>query len=294
MYRPRLFFLIGAIFCLFLSISIIHQDCKAATIGVLAKRGKQKAIQKWTPLAEYLTKKTGEKFTLLPLAFDEIFSAVALRKIDYILVNPGYYVVLNKTYGVKAIASLKNIRNGKALSKFGGVIFARKDGSIKKLSDIKGKRFMCVKMNSFGGAQMAFKHMIDKGLNPFRDTDLVEGGTHDNVVYAVRDKKVEVGTVRSDTLERMEMEGKITMKSFRVIDKVIDDFPFVHSTNLYPEWPFAALSTASSKINNKVYRALLAIKSSDDVAIKAKIAGWTNPLDYSSVENCLNSVRNAP
>ena len=48
------------------------------------------------------------------------------------------------------------------------------------------------------------------------------------------------GTVRTDTMERMEAEGKIKISDFKIINQMKDNFPFVHSTPLYPEWPIAA------------------------------------------------------
>ncbi len=263
-------------------------------LGVLAKRGKAKANKKWKPLVEYLSKTTGKKFVLLPLSFDAIEPAVKNKKIDYLLANPGFYVNLQKKYGLSALTTMLNSRQGKALNKFGGVIFVKADSPVQALPQLKGKKFMCVKMSSFGGAQMGFRHLIEKGINPFKDfTGLKEGFKHDNVVISVKNGLVDAGTVRSDTLERMDAEGKIRMSDFRVLDRVSDDFPFVHTTVLYPEWPFAALPHTDSGLNARVKKALLNLSKDDPAAKAAKIAGWTEPLDYSPVAKCLEVVAKA-
>ena len=60
--------------------------------------------------------------------------------------------------------------------------------------------------------------MKERGIDPYLDfTRLEFGGTHDAVVYAVRDGRVDAGSARTDTLERMDSEGKINIKDFRVI-----------------------------------------------------------------------------
>ncbi len=294
-FNKKLMFLLS-IFCLILcSFPSLSLAGKTFKVGVLAKRGKPKAMEKWSAHMKYLSAKTGHDFILVPLAFDEIFSSVSLRKIDFILTNPGFFVVLHKKFGVKAIASLVNYRQGMPLNRFGGVIFTRNDSSIEKSRDLRDTSFMCVKMTSFGGAQMAFKHFLDRGINPFEDfRKLLEGGTHDAVVYAVRDGIVEAGTVRSDTLERMAAEGKIRLKDFRIIDRVKDSFPFIHSTVLYPEWPFASLKFTNPEIVQAVSQALRAMKPNDQAARRAKIAGWSAPLNYKPVSECLRAVKNAP
>jgi len=256
-------------------------------LGVLAKRGKEKAVNQWKPFTEYLGKATGLPFQLVPLSFKEIEPAIKDKKVDYILANSAIYVDQEQKFGIKVLASLLNLRMGKALNQFSGVIFVKKDSPIKKIGDIKGKTFMCVKKSSFGGGQMAFRHLIENGINPFKETVLMEGRKHDNVVMAVQAGMVDVGTVRSDTFERMEAEGKIKMSDFRIIDQAKDDFPFVHSTVLYPEWPLAFLAHVPADVNTKVKKALLGLKQDNGAAKQAKIAGWTEPLDYAPVAKCL-------
>ncbi len=282
-------------FVLLLIVSFLHPSLLFAEqpikLGVLAKRGATVAKKKWGPLAKYLTEKSGTEVRLIPLSFTGIEPAVKGKKIDYLLANPGFFVDLKKKYGIFALATMLNKRQDKALDRFGGVIFVRADSTINSVKDLKGKKFMCVKKTSFGGGQMAFRHMIERGINPFKDLKLLEGGKHDNVVYMVKKGRVDGGTVRSDTLERMEAEGKIKIKDFKVLDRVDDDFPFLHSTILYPEWPFAALKHVDSTQNQKIKEALLALKKDDPAAKAAKIAGWIEPLDYSPVATCLEIVR---
>jgi ABC-type phosphate/phosphonate transport system substrate-binding protein len=89
---------------------------------------------------------------------------------------------------------------------------------IQHLRDLKGKSFMAVEETSFGGWLMAWREMKEAGLDPYSDfSSLQFGGTHDAVVYAGRDAKVDAGTVRTDTLERMQLEGKINPDDFHVI-----------------------------------------------------------------------------
>ncbi len=264
-------------------------------IGILAKRGAAKCLKKWEKLGKFLSEKTGDTYEIVPLKFTEIEPAVETKKIDYVLANSAFFVVLQKKYGVRSIATLINSRQGKALDKFGGVIFVRKDSPIKTLADIKGKRFDCVKYSSFGGAHMAWRLLLENGIDPKKDcASFTEGKKHDYVVYRVLNKKVDVGTVRTDTLERMEAEGKIKLSDFRIIHKINDDFPFVHSTRLYPEWPMAACPHVSDAAANKTAKALFSMKADDPAAKAAKIVGWEQPADYQPVIDCLKAIKYGP
>jgi two-component system sensor histidine kinase TtrS len=261
-------------------------------IGILAKRGAPKCMKKWGATGAYLNEKTGEKFTIIPLKFTAIEPAVKSGKIDFLLANSAFYVTMKKKHGVKAIATMINAREGKALKQFGGVLFARSDSTIAKLSDIRGKKFMCVKYSSFGGGHMAWRLLVENGINPKTDCDsFIEGKKHDNVVLAVKNGTADVGTVRSDTLERMQEEGKIKISEFKIIHQIKDDFPFVHSTRLYPEWPMAACKNTPDELSKKVANALKKMSKESVAAKNAKIVGWIEPMDYEPVTKCLKTIK---
>ena len=79
-------------------------------IGVLAHRGDQAAVSKWTPTIDYLNEEIpGNEFRLLPLDLHEMSAALAQDKLDFILTNPGNYVDLERKFGVSRITTLKNL-----------------------------------------------------------------------------------------------------------------------------------------------------------------------------------------
>ena len=118
----------------------------------------------------------------------------------------------------------------------------------------------------------------------------MQGGTHDKVVLAIKKGRADVGTVRSDTLERMESEGVIQMKDFRIINQMHDSYPFVHSTRLYPEWPVAACSITNPKLARNVAKALVLLNYSHEAMSAAKVYKWTYPSNYAEVTECLRVI----
>jgi ABC-type phosphate/phosphonate transport system substrate-binding protein len=263
----------------------------AVKIGVLAKRGAEKAMQQWGATGEYLSKRLHRQVEIVPLKFVEIEPALKHKTINFLLANSAFYARFQEEYQLKAICTMVNKKGIFALDKFGGVVFVRKNSRINDLQDIRGKRFMCVKFSSFGGAHMALRLLKESGINPERDcAAFTEGGTHDNVVMAVLNRKTDVGTVRSDTLERMADEGKINMDSFHIINEIKDGFQFVHSTRLYPEWPIAACGNTDAKLARDVAKALILLKSTDKAMKDAKVYSWTYPANYSDVAACLRVI----
>jgi hypothetical protein len=65
------------------------------------------------------------------------------------------------------------------------------------------------------------------------------------------------------------------MDSFRIINEIKDGFQFVHSTRLYPEWPFAACGTTDAKLAREVAKGLILLKSTDKAMVDAKVYGRT-------------------
>ncbi|WP_456473321.1 phosphate/phosphite/phosphonate ABC transporter substrate-binding protein [Desulfolithobacter sp.] len=284
MPKTRIFFTV--IMCLF--FATVCQAGEVVKIGVLAKNGSAKALKKWAATGEYLTAKiSGKTFEIVPLDFDQVFPAISGAEVDFFLVNSSMFVTAKVKYGAEAILTMINSRQGKALTSFGGVIFTNAyNDAVNTLADIKGKKFMAVKKSSFGGWQMAYKELLDAGIDPFQDFASVEfGNKHDNVVFAVQNEVVDVGTVRTDTLERLAASGAIVMEDFKIIaPKKYADFPFVCSTRLYPEWPLAKTAGTDAALVAQVTAALKEMKPDDKAAKAAKIVGWTDPLDYSGVE----------
>lgn len=279
-----------SIFMLLVSIQTVTAE-PTVYIGVLAKRGAEKALQQWGPTADYLSKRLKMDIRVLPLKFTEIEPSLKNLKIDFLLANSAFYARFEEKYGLNAIVTMSNRKSIVALDKFGGVIFTRNGSNIRGLRDIRGKSYMCVKYSSFGGAQMAWRLLLENGIDPKKDcASYLEGKTHDNVVMAVKNGTVDVGTVRSDTLERMEAEGKISMSDFTIINPINDGFPFVHSTRLYPEWPLAACAKATPELKKKVAKALYLLDSKHPAMKASKVYSWTRPAQYSDVTACLRYI----
>ena len=261
-------------------------------IGVLANRGPMQAFKEWKSTADYLSNKTGKNFSVIPLEYDQLPQWTKEKKIDFVLTNSAMYAELNKVYGVQAIATQINQYKDQQLDKFGSLILVRHDSPVEKLSDLKGKSFACASRSAFGGWLMAVRVLRENGIDPDSNFTFVrELKTHDNVVYAVMNGAVDGGSVRTGTLEKMVQEGKVEISNFKFINRIPDDFPLLHSTQLYPEYPMAVCQHVPSDVRSLVSKLLLSLTPSDPAVTNAKIAGWKEPLEYKPVVECLASIK---
>ena len=278
---------------LFSGMSLVPACVQAdeVRIGVLAKRGYEKSLQKWSATAAYLNDSLPQhRFTIVPMKFDDIPLIVKNQMVDFVIVNPGIYVNLSVKYGVRRILTLINeLSDQTSITKFGSVIFTRKDlHEVQYLTDLNNHRVAAVHHTSLGGWIMALREISNAEIETWELASLSFLGTHDAVVNAVLQQDVDVGIVRTDTLERMTLEGKLDMSQLRVIDpRSYEDFPYAVSTPLYPEWPFAQLPHTPQQLAKDVSIALLQLKPEHPAARQALIKGWTIPENYQTVRDLL-------
>lgn len=274
-------------------------DTGTISIGVLAPLGKETCFQQWEPTAAYLKRQLPQfKLQILCLDYDEVDRAVSEKTVDFTITNPSMYVSLEHQYGVSRLSTLKNRSSATSYTQLGGVIFSRADRTdIKTVEDLKGKRFMAVAENSFGGWQVVWRYLKDRGVDPHHDfQELVFGGRHDSVVSAVKNGTVDVGCVRTDTLEHMAKEQKIDLNDFTIVDprEITPAFSFLRTTRLYPEWPLAKARHTGSELAKQVALVMMQMPADSPAARSSRTMGWTIPMDYQEVHDCLRLLKVQP
>jgi diguanylate cyclase (GGDEF)-like protein/PAS domain S-box-containing protein len=276
-----------------------HTKDQLVRIGVLAIRGKVAAAKSWKDTAAHLTGTiAGYRFEIVPLNLDEMERAAKEGALDFVITNTGQYIKLEYLYSVSKLATLRNVKQGRPYSQFGAVIFTRADRSdINSLADLKDRSFMAVKKDAFGGFEMAWYELKKNGFDPFSYFSKLEfsGFPQDNIPFAVLAGDVDAGTVRTDVLERMANAGKFKLSQFKVLNqKQVEDFPFLLSTDLYPEWPFAKCRNTDLDLAKKVQLALLTMDENSPAARSAQSAGWTVALDYSAASRMMKALDIGP
>ncbi len=235
------------------------------------------------------------RFEILPLEFDAFDTALAQQRVDFIILNPAFYIEMEHRHGVSRIATLQNRDfQNRSHTRFGSAIFVREKSPINTLADLRHQRVSAVHPHSLGGWLMGLKRLKESGIN---ESDLILSfeGTHDQVVWRVLSGQADAGGVRSDTLERMAASGVIELSQLRVLEPLaIEGFAFRSSTPLLPEWPFAQAKHTPATLAEKVAIALIRIDSHHPANRAAQIGGWTIPLDYQPVHDLMRTLKRGP
>lgn len=288
---------VSCFFTLYLSVGTCVAD--EIRIGVLAYRGAMAAVDRWQPTADYLSEKIPQHhFQVIPFGLEQLRVAAAQASIDFIITNTGEYVDLEVHFGISRIATLQYKVDDKLETSFGAVIFVRADRTdINTLADLKGKSFMGVKETGFGGFRMAWRELLEHGIEPYKDFSALtfSGFPQGAVATAVKNGNVDAGTFRTGSLERMAKQGKINLQDFRVLNqKPVRNFPLQISTRLYPTWPFAKLKHVSFELAESVASELFKLSSKSKAANAALLNGWTIPLNYQPVHELLMILKVGP
>lgn len=295
--RKNGWFLSVLIFLCCIVIPSVATAQETVKIGVLANVGDVKAQENWQALADYLGQAIPDRqFAIQPIKFSDLYQAMEKKQFDFVIANTAQYVEMEALYGITRIATLRNLGPGGSYTHFGGVIFTRAtEKSIDNLADLATHRVMAVDATSLGGWLCALREMHAAGIEPAKFSSLTYAGNHEGVVNAVMAGQADVGIVRTDTLERMQRDGRVDLQQIKIINQRTDaSFPFLHSTRLYPEWPFAKSQHTEEELGRRVAIALLNMPADSAAATLANSAGWTIPDDYSSVHELFRELKLGP
>jgi ABC-type phosphate/phosphonate transport system substrate-binding protein/DNA-binding CsgD family transcriptional regulator len=280
-----------------LALPVVAQVPAEVHIGVLAFDGAPKALARWQPLARYLDAGIpGYRFKIVPLTHEGLRNRIRKGQLHFVLTNPANYVRLEVSFGATRIATFRSRYRERPLTRFGSVIFTRADSAIKRLADLRGKRFAAVNPEAFGGFLLARKRLLDAGIDTQTDVKpLWLGFPQREIVQAVLQGRADAGTVRTGVLEAMLRDGSLQPDQLRVLgQRTVASFPLLLSTRLYPEWPFSRLPQTDRELARLVTLRLLQMPVDSDVALATHGAGWTIPLDYGDVQQLLRQLQIEP
>ncbi len=239
-------------------------------LGLLPRLNATEMTTMFTPLAEYLSKETGEKVSLVvPKDFDAFKALVSSGQVDMGFANPLVYVQLKKNDASLDPLGLASEKSG---TKFRGIIIVRKDSGIDRVQDLKGRKLIFVEQDSAAAHIFQMLTLSKAGLDVQKDfTKLPFAKKQTNVALAVFNKAADAGGIREDDLEKMK----------EVVD--LARIKVIAYTDYYPNWPLFSTKKMNKAAAEKVKAALLKLKPNSPEAQKAagpaKITGFAPVAD---------------
>ena len=244
----------------------------------------------WSESAQYLsTLFPSHQFVIIPLSFEEMERKIQQNDLDFIIANPMFAIQQEHSHGLSRVATISPRYKDHYYNEYGSVIFTKADAkAIEKYSDLQGKKIGAVSPHSFGGYILGVKELNDPSI--IKNISFLD--THYNVVNAVLEGHVDAGIIRTDVLEKMQDAGLIQLSDIKVLNaKKYPNFPFLISTELYPEWILAKAPHTSDYLTSEVLSTLLKLSITPKATQSFRLK---TPLDYSKVHALLKELNIYP
>lgn len=218
--------------------------------GILPRLSAMDMHSMFNPLAQYLTRETGEKVSLVIVKdFEAYKEAVKSGQIDIGFANPVVYVQMKKNVSLEPLALAAEPKSG---TRFRGIIITRKDSAITNLQGLKGKKISFVDKDSAAGRLFQILLLNKSGLDVTKDfITLPFAKKQDNVAMAVFVKAADAGAIREDDFDKMK--DKVDLSQLRIIGY----------TDYFPNWPVFAMPNLNKATEAKIKSALLKLKPND-------------------------------
>ena len=278
---------------LFFTLFLTQAVWAEIKIGVNLHRDVAETLERWKELANYLSKELAQPVKIVPLSAAKSLEIVAAGGVDFMLDNPVNSAILIEKQGKMPLATL----NAKEGTQFAGVIVAKKGSGITKSVDLKGKKVMSLAhKRAAGGYMFQTYHLYKQGIDPDKDfASFKEGKSQDDLVLAVDKGFIDAAFVRSGILESMDKKGEIKINDFVVVDSRTDpELPFLHTTELYPEWCLVTAANTDPQLAETLKAAVLKIKPDSKAAQTAEINGFVEPLSYQMMVEMMKALKIPP
>lgn len=262
--------------------------------GVMAHSTDLKTRMQYAPLADYLsTALAPMKAELVFLSPDQLSVRQVSYQADFLLADPYVYQMLKANrYLQPPLLSQVSLLPGGELAQLGGTMICMKDNPRCDLTQLSDAQIASSGDYSLSGyaAQRLELQQLGIQLDARRLRHLHSG---QEVLEQVLDKFVDIGFVRSGTLEDLTKQDSETAALLSVLNpQQLANVPFVSSTRLYPEWPVLAMPGVPPELQEKLIPALLQF---NDFARQHQLSyGFSAPADYSGIEYALQQVQLPP
>jgi phosphonate transport system substrate-binding protein len=191
-------------------------------IGLIPEQNLFRQMERYEPLGEHLSRKTGTKvtFKILP-RYGNIIDSFKSSGLDGAFFGSFTYTLAHAKVGVEVLARPVALDN---TSTYYGMIFARKDSRIRTARDMKGKRFAFVDKATTAGYLLPLDYFHKYGISNYEEylKEAYFTGTHEDAIYDVLNRKADIGAAKNTVFQRLAMADPRIMKELVVLERSPD------------------------------------------------------------------------
>lgn len=197
-------------------------ESKPLVIGLIPEHNIFRQMDRYEPLAGYVSKKIGVKIKLKVLSrYGNIVDNFVSEGMDGAFFGSFTYVLAHAKMGVEVLARPEN---NEGISVYHGLLLVRKDSLIRTAEDMKGKRFAFVEKATTAGYLFPLAYFKEHGIRDYRAyfKEVYYAGTHENVIDDVLNKKTDIGAAKNTVFDRLIEEDRRIKNELLVLDKSPD------------------------------------------------------------------------
>jgi len=250
-------FIYALIFVLLSSLPTNLWAAESYKLSMLPRYSSEEINRRISPLADYLTQKTGAKIeAVITSDFTQYEKQLKSGAIGMGYENPYIYTLVSNTHEALAMAV-----KGKDRDKFRGIIIARKGSGLTRLEDLRGKLISIVGYTSAGGYLSQKLSLMEAGIDVNRECTISEAvdNKQENVILAVYTGEADAGFIRESALH--QADSYISAAQIEVVGECA----------WLPNWAFSVNRTMPDKTKKDIQAALLALQPNHPVLKALKI-----------------------
>jgi len=217
------------------------------TVGLIPEENIFHQVERYQPLAEYLSAKTGVTVHLkVTPRYGNIIQNFSSSVLDGAFLGSFVYVLAHRKLGVEVLVRPENLDG---VSTYHGVIFVRKDSGIKTVRDMRGKRFAFVDKETTAGYLLPVAYFRTRGIQNYRAylKEVYFAGTHEDAIYDVLNKRAEIGAAKNTVLERLAVSDSRIKNEIMILERSPD----------VPENGLAVRKELASALKEKLKQSML-------------------------------------
>lgn len=231
-------------------------------IGLIPEQNIFKQMERYTPLARYLSDKTAVKVELKVLTrYGNIIDNFVSEGLDGAFFGSFTYALAHTKLGIEVLARPEKLDG---TSTYYGLIFVRKDSGIRKVEDMQGKVFVFVDKATTAGYLFPLKYLREHGIGDFtkhfRETYFA--GTHEDAIYDVLNRMADAGAAKNTVFYALAKEDP----------RIGDELAILERSPDVPENAIAVRSNLDASLKQRIKEALL--KMDGDPAGRAVLADF--------------------
>jgi len=176
---------------------------KPFVIGLIPEQDIFGQVERYTPLADYLSRKIGRTIELKILTrYGNIVDDFVSSGMDGAFFGSFTYILAHAKMGVEVLARPVNLDGA---STYCGLLFVRKDSGIVSMKDMRKKRFVFVDKATTAGYLLPLEYFHRHGVKNYRTyfAETYFAGTHEDAIHDVLERKADIGAAKNTVFERL-------------------------------------------------------------------------------------------